>query len=192
MGYGGDAAKVLERWYNASDEAHKAIIRHSCIGGAISLIPLPVVGEVAVIANQIAMYHALNKLTGVKFSEKVLKNIGKFIVSQVAGVLGGAFALLAGTAVVKFVPGLNFLGGILAAPAAGVANYVCGKVYYEMLGGFIRNGCGGDLSDDEIIQRMKDEMVSKEKIDEMRGEAKKEMKGANYKNFINEAKEVVE
>lgn len=187
-----EAPKVLKHWYESSDDAHKVIIRHACIGGAIALIPIPVVDGVAVVANQIMMYHSLNKLTGVKFSDKVLKNIGKLIVSQVAGTLGGVFALFAGVTAAKCVPVLNLFAGVVAAPAAGVANYVCGKVYYEMLGGFIRNGGGEDLPDEEIIRRMKDEMVSKEKIKEMKSEAKKEMKGANYKAFKNEAKEVVE
>lgn len=188
----GEAVRqAMQQWYDSSDEAHKAIIRYACIGGATALIPLPVVGEVADIAIQIMMYRALNKLTGVKFSEKVLRNVGKVIVANVAGVLGGVFALLAGTAAVKFIPVLNFLGGALAAPAAGVAFYVCGKVYYEMLGGFIRNGCGEGLSEDEIVQRMKDEMVSDEQIKAMQKEAKKEMKDVNYKDFKEEAKEVV-
>lgn len=186
-----EAPKVLENWYKSSDAAHKVIIRHACIGGAIVLIPLPIVGEAACIANQIVMYRALNKLTGVKFSEEVLKNIGKFVLSQVAGALGFSVAILGGVAVVKFVPGLNFLASVVEAPAAGVANYVCGKVYYEMLGGFIRNGGGEGLSNDEIISKMKNEMVSKEKINEMKNEAKKETKGVRYKDFMGEAKKVV-
>lgn len=188
---GAAASIALKNWYNSSDEAHKIIIRHACIGGAIVLIPLPVVGEVAVLANQIWMYRELNKLTGVRFSENALKSIGKFIISQVAGILGGVFAVLVGVAVAKWVPGLNFVAGFIAAPAAGVANYVCGKVYYEMLGGYIRNGGDGGLSEGEIVQRMKAEMVSKEKIGEMRNEAKKTMKNVNYNDFKDEAKEVV-
>lgn len=187
----GAACAALNAWYASSDVAHKIIIRHACIGGAIALIPLPVVCEVAVVANQIWMYRDLNKLTGIKFSENVLKSIGKFIVSQVAGILGGVFAVLVGVAVAKWVPGLNFIAGFIAAPAAGVANYVCGKVYYEMLGGYIRNGGDRDLSEDEIIQRMKAEMVSKEKIGEMRDEAKKIMKDVNYGDYKNEAKGVI-
>lgn len=184
------ASQALVNWYNSSDAAHKIIIRHACIGGAIVLIPLPVVGEVAVIANQIWMYRELNKLTGVKFSENVLKCIGKFIVSQVAGVLGGVFAVLAGVAVAKCIPGLNFVAGFIAAPAAGVANYVCGKVYYEMLGGYIRNCGDNNLSDDEIIRRMKAGMVTDDKIREMQSEAKKDMKDADYAAYKDDAKKV--
>lgn len=145
-------------------------------------------GEQPAIANDPELPR---KASRPRFSENVLKSIGKFIVSQVAGILGGVFAVLVGVAVAKWVPGLNFIAGFIAAPAAGVANYVCGKVYYEMLGGYIRNGGDRDLSEDEIIQRMKAEMVSKEKIGEMRDEAKKIMKDVNYGDYKNEAKGVI-
>ena len=90
------------------DEAEKLIVKHSCIGGAITLIPVPVVGEIAVIVNQIAMYRGLNKLIGIKFSKNVMKVIGRFLVSQVAGVLVAGTALFAVGAVLKFIPGVNF------------------------------------------------------------------------------------
>lgn len=184
----GDAAV---QWYRTQDEAHQTIFTHSCIGGAIALIPIPVVGELAVIANQIAMYRKLNQLTGVVFSKNVMKNIGKFVVSQVAGILGGVAVLFGLGAALKFIPGVNFAAGLLTASTAGVANYVCGKVYYEMLGGFINKGGGENLSDEEIIRRMKSEMPSEDRIKAMKSDAQRTMKGANYASYKGQAQDCV-
>ena len=181
------AGRAVEQWYNSQDEAQKLILKHSCIGGAIALIPIPVVGEIAVIVNQITMYRGINKLTGVSFSQNVLKNIGKFIVSQVAGVLGGMTAVFGIGAAIKFIPGLNFLAGIAQAPIAGVANYVCGIVYFKMLGGIIAAGGLEGLSDEEIMRRIKAQMLSPDEIRKAKAEAKERMKGADYKAHKSEA-----
>ena len=182
------AAKAMQLWYNSQDEAQKLIIRHACIGGAIAMIPIPLVGEISVIVNQIAMYRGLNKLTGVTFSQAVLKNIGKVLLSQVAGVLGGVAALFTVSAAVKFIPGVNFLAGFAQAPIAGVANYVCGVAYFKMLGGFIAAGGGEGLSDGEIIKRMKEYSLSAEEIRAAEEEAKLHMRGVDYGSYKSEAR----
>ncbi len=182
------AGKFLQQWYRSQDEAHQAIFVHSCIGGAIALMPFPIVGELSVIANQIAMYRKLNRLAGITFSKNVMKGIGKFVLSQVAGILGGMAVLFGAGAALKFIPGVNFAAGLLTASAAGVANFVCGKVYWEMLGGFIKSGGDGSLSDEEILNRMKREMPSDETIKAMKSDAKKAMKGANYSKYKEDAR----
>lgn len=185
----GDAAI---QWYRSTDEAQKLIIRHSCIAGAIALIPLPVVGEIAIIVNQVAMYRGINRLAGVTFSQNVLKNIGKFLLSQVAGILGGAAAIFGIAAAVKFIPGLNFLAGVAEAPIAGVANYICGIAYFKMLGGYIV-ACGGSaFSDEETLRRMKEQSLSNDDIRNLKTEAEEKMKGVNYASFKSEAEAVAE
>lgn len=181
------SGRQVQAWLKAQDDVQNLIFKHSCIGGAIALIPIPVVGEIAVIVNQIAMYRGINKLAGVSFSQNVLKNIGKFLLSQVAGVLGGMAALFGIGAAVKFIPGMNFLAGFAQAPVAGVANYVCGVAYYKMLGKFISNGGCEGLSDDEIIQRMKAQSLSNSDILAAKAEAQSKMKGADYSQFRSEA-----
>ena len=181
------AAKAMQLWYNSQDEAQKLIIRHSCIGGAIALIPIPLVGEISVIVNQVAMYRGLNKLTGVSFSQNVLKSVGKVLLSQVAGALGGAAALFTVGAAAKFIPGVNFLAGFAQAPGAGVVNYVCGMAYLKMLGGFIAaGGCEG-LSDEEIVSRMREHSLSADEIRAAKAEAQKRMKDADYAAYKSEA-----
>ena len=173
------AGKSMSHWFNSQDEAQKLIFRHSCIGGAIALIPIPIVGEIAVIVNQIAMYRGINKLVGISFSQSVLKNIGKFLLSQAAGAIGGMAALFGVGAAVKFIPGLNFIAGFAQAPVAGVANYICGIVYFNMLGGFMEEGGSDGLSDDEIIRRMKAHSPSDSDIRSVKADAQRKMKDAD-------------
>ena len=182
------AENNLERWSNAREEIKKLVFKHSCIGGAIALIPIPVAGEVAVIINQVAMYRGINKLVGINFSDNILKNIGKFLLSQLAGVGVGMAALIGVTAVGKFIPGLNFLAAIAQAPAAGVANYVCGIAYYHMLGKFLKSGGNAYFSEDDVIRMMRNSSLSLDELKKVKEEAEKQMKNANYESFKTEAR----
>lgn len=173
------------------EEANNAIIKHSCIGGAIALVPVPVVGEIAVVVNQLAMYRKLNELAGVKFSENVLKNIGKFLLSQLAGVFGGMAAIIGVTTVVKFIPGLNFVAGLAAAPIAGAANYVCGRAYAEMIGGFVAKGGADNLSDEEIIAAIKAGLPSEERLKKFHTEGKSKMADVKFSDYKKSADDCV-
>ena len=152
------------------------------------MIPIPVAGEVAVIINQVAMYRGINKLVGINFSDNILKNIGKFLLSQLAGVGVGMAALIGVTAVGKFIPGLNFLAAIAQAPAAGVANYVCGIAYYHMLGKFLKSGGNAYFSEDDVIRMMRNSSLSLDELKKVKEEAERQMKNANYESFKTEAR----
>ena len=89
------AGRELQHHYEQSDAIEKSILHHSAVQGAIVLIPVPLVGEIACIVNQLHMYHQINKYLGVKFSKNVMKVLGKFLLSQVSGLV----ALFAGLAV---------------------------------------------------------------------------------------------
>lgn len=185
--YGKMAAKALEQWYKSQDDAHRLIFKHACIGGGIALIPLPLVGEVAVIINQIAMYKGINDLVGIKFSDSVLRNIVKFTISQLAGIGAGMAVLLGVSAVGKWIPGFNFLAGFMAAPVAGVANYACGIVYYNMLGNYLKSGGDGSGSDAEIIAAIKQHSLSDAELRRIKEDAERRMKNADYKKYTAEA-----
>ena len=170
------------------EDTKKLIFKHSCIGGAIALIPIPVAGEIAVIINQVAMYRGINKLVGINFSDNILKNIGNFLLSQLAGIGVGLAALLGLTAAGKCFPGLNFIAALAQGPAAGIANYVCGIAYYRMLGKFLKAGGNGTASDEEIICLMRNSALSKYELKQIKEEAKRQMKGADYSSFESEAR----
>lgn len=177
----------MQQWYDSQNEAQKLIVKHSCIGGAIALIPIPLAGEIAVIANQVAMYRGLNRLAGVAFSQQILKNIVKFLISQVAGVFGGMAVLLGIESVAKFIPGLNFVAGLAQAPTYAAVNYVCGVSYFKMLGGVIAAGGTEGLSDAEIIDRLKSHAPSGDEIRRTRKDAETKLNGTNYAAYKSEA-----
>ena len=74
------AAKEVQKYYEAADEVEQSIIKHSVTAGALALVPLPGIAEVAMLIAQIRMYKRIHEITGVKFfSDQVFWNIGKFI-----------------------------------------------------------------------------------------------------------------
>lgn len=181
------AAMGLKQWYATADEVHRRIFWHSCVNGAIALIPVPLAGEAACIVNQIAMYRKINELVGVRFSDNVLRNVGKFLLSQCAGVAAGAVIVIGVSAVAKFIPGLNFIGGLAEASVAGAVNYVCGEAYYQMLGNVMKAGGTSGASDAEIIRRMKEAAPSRAELSGIHATAKERMKNANYSHYKKEA-----
>ena len=186
------ALKSASQWYNMQDEVSQMIIEHSCIAGAISLLPIPGVVECGCFANQITMYVRINKMAGVSFSKNVLKCIGKFLVSQLAGLGVGLAGAVVATSALRFIPGVGVIAGFVQAPLVGVVNYTCGMVYYKMLGKFLEAGGGDGLSDDEIIKRMKDCSLSNAEVLSVKEDAQNAMKGANYSSFRSRAEECAE
>ena len=166
-------------------EAEQVIMKHSCINGALMLVPIPLAPEIGVIANQAAMYANLTNVAGVKFSAHLIRHIGMFLASQMAG-MG---VVLAADAALKFIPGINFIAGFATAPLAGVGNYVCGKVYFNMLDKFVAHG-GANMSEIEAENWFKSNVPSKDVWKALEGEAKKRMKDVNYEQYKNEATNV--
>ena len=183
------AAMEVRDYYMKSDEVVKSILHHSGIQGAIALIPIPIVGETACIVNQLHMYHKINKLLGVKFSKNVMKVMGTFLLSQVSG----AAAMVAGLALLKFIPGINFASGFVEAPFVAAINYTCGMVYYGMLQRYLSSGVlQANASDEEIINGLKSNSMSKDEIRGIYGDAKKTVKGLNYDSYKTEAESCVD
>ncbi len=169
------------------EQVKELVLKHSYIAGGIALIPIPGVSEIAVVVNQLTMYGRINDVIGIKLSENFLKIVGKFLISQVICIVGGFAAVLGIVAVLKFIPGLNFLAGFAAAPAAGIANYICGLAYFYMLNDTIEASGGVEvfeqLSDEEKAVLMKMHKLNKERMERIKKQAEEKLKNADYKAF---------
>lgn len=178
------------------EKVKELVLRHSYIAGGIALIPIPGVSEIAVVVNQLTMYGKINDVIGIKLSDNFLKIAGKFLISQVICVVGGFAAVLGIVAVLKFIPGLNFLAGFAAAPAAGIGNYICGLAYYYMLRDTIEASGGAEnfaqLTPDEQAALLKLHKLNKEKMESIREQAKSKLKNADYKSFKKEGEAYAE
>ena len=183
------AATEVRLYYEGSNEVIKSIIHHSGIQGAIVLIPIPVVGEAACVINQLHMYHKINKLLGVKFSKNVMKVMGTFLLSQVSG----AAVLVAGLALLKFIPGVNFASGLIEAPFVAAINYTCGIVYYKMLENCLDSGClDANATDEKIIEELKRHSMTQDEIKGVYGSAKDTLRGLNYEAYKSEAETCID
>ncbi len=92
------------------------------------LIPLPLVDVAAIALVQLKMIHSLTELYGVPFSRSAAKSVIGAIIGG-----GGTFVIAAPvSSVVKAVPVVGQLAGVLTEPAiAGAATYALGKVFIQ-------------------------------------------------------------
>jgi uncharacterized protein (DUF697 family) len=92
------------------------------------LIPVPLLDLAAISLVQLKMVHSLARLYGVPFQRSAAKSI---IGALIGG--GGTFVLAPPVAsLVKFVPVVGTLGGMLTEPAiAAAATYALGKVFIQ-------------------------------------------------------------
>ena len=170
----------------------ESVFYHSCISGAIALFPFPLVGEAAVLFNQLAMYRNINKFSDFNFTDNVVKNIGKFLLSQLAGAGVGAAVIIGVTATTKFIPGVNFLAAIIQAPLSGIVTYTCGIAYYRMLEKVLKSGSSAFSSEEDAIKTLRSHALSPDELKNINKEAKLQMNNVNYSKFKAEAQTYVD
>ena len=115
-------------------ELSEVIKQHALLGTAAGMIPIPGADLAALVANTWTMYVRINNVVGVSFGDNVLKSIASGVIANLASLIPGiALAVGAGT-LLKFIPGIGTVGGMVIGAAANVAiMYVAGMVYVKSL-----------------------------------------------------------
>jgi uncharacterized protein (DUF697 family) len=109
-------------------QAHGIVMKHVWWASGMGLIPIPLLDMAAISATELKMVKNLADHYGVAFSE----NRGKALIGALAG--GAMPGLAAGTArsLLKFIPGVGTLAGMVVSPAlAGASTYALGKVFIQ-------------------------------------------------------------
>jgi len=109
-------------------QAQEIVMKHVWWASGMGLIPIPVVDLAAISATQLKMLKTLSDHYEVDFSSQR----GKTLIGAVAG--GAVPGLAAGTArsLLKFIPGVGGLIGMVAVPLLGGAStYALGKVFIQ-------------------------------------------------------------
>lgn len=116
--------------FRPGKDAEAMRIVHAYMGWSTGagLIPLPLIDLAAISLVELKMVHSLANLYGVPFTRSAAKSI---IGALIGG--GGTYVLAAPVAsVVKVVPFIGQLFGLLAEPAiAAAATYALGKVFIQ-------------------------------------------------------------
>ena len=103
--------------------------RLSLWSGAAGLIPLPLVDMAAVGGVQLYMLRRLSEIYEIPFSE----NLGKSILSSLAGAVIPATTATTAASVMKGVPIVETAIGALTMPAVGAgATWIIGKVFIKL------------------------------------------------------------
>lgn len=120
-----DVQTVQEVTLKSTDELKKEAIkitqRRTLYAAGAGLVPFPIVDAALVIGIQIAMIRSISNLYKVEFRENLVKSIIGSLVGT-AGTLG----------VVKAIPGLGTVVGILTGSVTGAAaTYALGRVFTQ-------------------------------------------------------------
>ena len=108
--------------------ASKLVDRFSLWSGAAGLIPIPLVDMAAVGGVQLCMLRRLSEIYEIPFSE----NLGKSVLSSLAGAVIPATTATTAASVMKGVPIVGTAIGALTMPAVGAgATWIIGKVFIK-------------------------------------------------------------
>ena len=113
-----------------SKEAEALSIVYSYTGwtAGAGLIPLPFVDVVAVTGVQLKMLHSLSNLYGIPFQ----RSAAKAVIAALIGGGGSALVAPAASSLLKVIPGVGSVAGMLAMPAiATAATFALGKVFIQ-------------------------------------------------------------
>ena len=183
--------REIVEWERKANEIDSLIIKHSCVGGAAGLIPVPLVDSGIMLGNQMLMYRNINSVMGISLSKDTMRVLGKFMISQVAGMLSVfGFALL-GKGVASLLK-CTFIASIAGcaidcATNAGIT-YVLGVVYAKVLVKSVNEGNGKPPSIDALKDAMKEEFKNTDEMKRIFKEGKAAMRNTNYKDFKADAK----
>lgn len=170
--------------YQHAERTTQIIVQHCGIAGAAGLIPVPGGDAMVLLPSQIVMYGRLNKVMGISISKDTGKVIGKFMLSQILGILASfpvAAAGAIGGSLLKFIPFFGTLAGAaVTATSYAAITYVLGIVYVKALAKASQNG---SLSEAGLKSAISAEFADKNKIHDLYEEAKKNAKGMDFKSY---------
>jgi len=161
------ATEVAESRPATELEALRIVNTYVGWSAGAGLIPIPLVDMAAIAGVQLKMIHALSKFYGIPFSREVAKSV----IGALVG--GGGSSMLAAPAasLVKIVPLVGQIAGILTEPAlAAASTYALGRVFTQHFetGGTLLN------FDAEALRRYYKEQFTMAKDGQQRTAAKNE------------------
>jgi uncharacterized protein (DUF697 family) len=139
-------AVMDEQLADTSTEAEAMRIVNGYMGwsAGAGLVPIPVMDLAAISGVQLKMIHSLTKFYGVPFSREAAKSV---VAALIGG--GGSLTLAApASSLLKFVPLIGSVAGVLTQPAlAAASTYALGKVFIQHFetGGNLLNFNAADL-----------------------------------------------
>ena len=102
------------------NKANRIIRFRTLMASGVGFIPFPILDMAGILSIQLWMIRDISKVYDVPFK----KNVAKSIIGTLLGNVGTV-------GIVKFIPGINILGGGAVAVSAGAATYALGKVFMQ-------------------------------------------------------------
>ncbi len=125
-------------------EAERIVNSYVGWSAGAGLIPLPLIDLAAIMAVELKMLDDLAKFYGIPFS----RNSAKSIIGSLVGGTGTVLVAAPAASLVKFVPIVGGIAGMLTEPAiAAAATYALGRVFIQH---FESGGTFLDFKPDEV------------------------------------------
>jgi uncharacterized protein (DUF697 family) len=187
---GRDLARTVTDMEKKADQIDALIIKHSCVGGAAGLVPVPLVDDLVMLGNQIVMYRNINSVLGVSLAKDTLKVIGMFMLSQAAGLLAAFGIAVAGSILSKFLKA-SIVGAPIGMALNAVVNasitYVLGIVYARALVKVV--GSGKTPTAENLKEELKAQFADTDNLKKLYEEGKEKLKDKKFSDYKNDAEE---
>lgn len=173
-------------------EVDEIIILHACMAGGatllVGLIPfttgLDILFSVPILYG---MYTRINKTMHIAFTKHKVQSIAKMVGANIIGNIAAFLLAKVLVGICRWIPLVHFGAAVVDVGTNAVIMYICGKVYKMAIANL--QGAGRELSLDAIRAGMEDIIKDKEKMMELKKEAKERMKGRKFKEYKGAAKE---
>jgi len=109
-------------------KANQVIKDHITYSVVAGMVPFPLADLAGITGVQLNMLNSLSKLYGIPFSRNRVKNI----LASLVGSLGTASLTGVVGSLIKFIPVVGTVGGVVSMPViAGASTYAVGKVFVQ-------------------------------------------------------------
>lgn len=181
---------LYDKYYLDAPKSAQIILEHCGIAGACGLVPIPFADIAILLPSHIVMYGRLNKVLGVSLSENTLHVIGKFMLSQLAGIIASiplAFVAKIAGGLFKFIPFLGSLcGAVLDAAANAAITYVLGVVYLKAL---VRTVENGRCDEEKLRGALGEEFGDRDSIRDLYRKARESASKMDFRKFKGQAED---
>lgn len=137
------------------EKLHKILKNHIVLTGAAGLIPTPIVDLASITAIQANMIKEIAHHYEVEFKDNLCRN-------SIGALLTGTGLVSIGTSLIKTIPLLGTLGGMLTMPIiASASTYALGKVFIQH---FENDGTLLDFDSETVKAQFKEEYQKGKKV----------------------------
>jgi len=128
--------------------AHRVVASATVLAGTIGLTPIPFSDAIAIIPIQVSMLAGISSVFGLELSTAFVTTLVSSAFTAVAATMAGR-TIVAG--LLKFIPGANVAGGMIAGATAAALTTAFGEAYIGTLSNMM-SGVGEAPTPEQVVE----------------------------------------